>query len=74
MQASDIKQNLSHGYYNNVQPEAMVEQNVIPRSRVAGAEFEFAELTLPDGSNRLIIICPTTVGNGPGQKFKATAA
>jgi hypothetical protein len=69
MDAQDIKQNLEHGYYSGVQPEAMVEQNVIPRSRVDGAEFEFAEIVI-DGARRLIIICPGTIGgNGPGRKL-----
>jgi hypothetical protein len=39
---------------------------------VADPPFEYIELRLPDGANRLAVLTPYEVSNGPGPKYHVT--
>ena len=73
MTSQSIKENLSQDYYNGVGVEDSVAKGIIPQHFHSAARFEYIEVTI-DGQNRLCILCPVNVANGPGKKYKATAA
>lgn len=73
MTRDEITANLEQDYYNGQQPEISAGKNIIPTTPVEGARFEYIEVSI-GGENRLCILTPATVGNGPGRKYRAETA
>lgn len=40
-------------------------------SLIDDVPYEYIELEMPDADNRLAVLLPITVANGPGRKFRA---
>lgn len=70
MDANEIKDALSHGYYNGWSPEDAVYNRALPNKPVMGAKFDLIEVKFAEG-NFLCVRTPVPVANGPGKKYEA---
>lgn len=69
---SDFQTNMEQEYYNSLPVSNALKNNILNAENADAHGFEYVEVLFPDGKNCLCIKLPTTVGNGPGSKYKAS--